>query len=246
MTALRLHADRPRRRLALLGLAAVLGAMGCMPERPAAPRDAVASRFNGIDLTGAEWGRDFELQDSQGHTRTLADWRGRVVVLYFGFTQCPDACPTALTRAAAAMERLGTRADAVQVLFVTLDPERDTAPVMAEYTRAFHPRFIGLMADLARIERTANDFKVFYRKVPTGGSYTMDHSTLSYVYDRDGLPLPIPRYVERAAFDFVSEVGGDADGHVARSGRDRRFRETLFQIFRRNCAAEPILVFAAK
>ena len=175
------------RRRALWSLAALLGAMGCMPAAETAGGPAAARNgFNGLDVTGAEWGRDFRLQDAEGRTRTLADFRGQAVLLFFGFTQCPDVCPTALSRAAAAMEQLGPAAARVQVIFVTVDPERDSAAVLGAYTRAFHPRFIGLRADEGSTERTAKDFKVFYRKVPTGGSYTMDHSTLSYVFDPSG------------------------------------------------------------
>jgi protein SCO1/2 len=145
----------PGRRRALWSLGALLGAMGCMPAQEPTPGATAGGSFNGLDVTGAAWGRDFSLQDPQGRTRTLADFRGQVVVLFFGFTQCPDVCPTALSRAAAVMQQLGPAADRVQVIFVTVDPERDTAPVLAEYTRAFHPRFLGLMADLETTERTA-------------------------------------------------------------------------------------------
>lgn len=183
------------RRRALWSLAAVLGAMGCMPAREPAPdtvagghaaASSAASRFNSVDVTGAEWGRDFQLKDPQGRTRTLADFKGQAVVLFFGFTQCPDVCPTALSRAAAVMQQLGPASDRVQVIFATVDPERDTGPLLAEYTQAFHPRFLGLRADLATTEQTARAFKVFYRKVPTGSSYTMDHTALSFVFDPAG------------------------------------------------------------
>ena len=176
----------PGRRRALWSLGALLGAMGCMPAQEPTPGVTAGGSFNSLDVTGAAWGRDFSLLDPQGRTRTLADFRGQVVVLFFGFTQCPDVCPTALSRAAAVMQQLGPAADRVQVIFVTVDPERDTAPMLAEYTRAFHPRFLGLMADLETTERTARDFKVFYRKVPTGSSYTMDHTALSFVFDPAG------------------------------------------------------------
>ena len=176
----------PGRRRALWSLGALLGAMGCMPAQEPTPGVTAGGSFNSLDVTGAAWGRDFSLLDPQGRTRTLADFRGQVVVLFFGFTQCPDVCPTALSRAAAVMQQLGPAADRVQVIFVTVDPERDTAPMLAAYTHAFHPRFLGLMADLPTTERTAKDFKVFYRKVPTGSSYTMDHTALSFVFDPAG------------------------------------------------------------
>ena len=183
---LRLPQAGASRRHALWSLAAVLGAMGCMPALEPPSGTAAGSRFTALDVQGASWGRDFALQDAQGRTRTLSDFRGQVVVLFFGFTQCPDVCPTALSRAAAVMQRLGPASERVQVIFVTVDPERDTAPVLAAYTQAFHPRFLGLMADPATTERTAKDFKVFYRKVPTGSSYTMDHTALSFVFDPQG------------------------------------------------------------
>jgi protein SCO1/2 len=173
-----------RRRRALCGLAVLLAVMGCMPAPPAA--DAPAPAFHALDITGASWGRDFSLQDPQGRTRRLADFKGQVVVMFFGFTQCPDVCPTALSRAAAVVQQLGAAADRVQVIFVTVDPERDTAPVLDAYTKAFHPRFLGLMADAETTARTAQDFKVLYQKVPTGKSYTMDHTALSFVFDPGG------------------------------------------------------------
>jgi protein SCO1 len=179
-----------KRRRALWSLAAVLGALlgtaGCMPAPEPPAGTAAGGRFNSLDVTGAEWGRDFQLQDPQGRTRTLADFKGQVVLIFFGFTQCPDVCPTALSRAAAVMQQLGPAADRVQVIFVTVDPERDSAALLAEYTQAFHPRFLGLRADLPTTERTAKDFKVLYRKVPTGSSYTMDHTALSFVFDPAG------------------------------------------------------------
>jgi protein SCO1/2 len=174
------------RRRALWSLGAVLTAMGCMPGPPAGDAPGKAPHFNGLDITGATWGRDFSLQDPQGRTRRVADFKGQVVVLFFGFTQCPDVCPTALSRAAAVMQQLGSAAERVQVVFVTVDPERDTAPVMDAYTKAFHPRFLGLRADAETTARTAQEFKVLYQKVPTGKSYTMDHTALSFVFDPAG------------------------------------------------------------
>jgi protein SCO1 len=168
-----------RRRVCLGALtAAAVLAPACSPPDKRA--------FTALDITGAEYARDFRLLDTEGRTRTLADYRGKVVMVFFGFTQCPDVCPTALARAADVMQRLGPAAERVQVIFVTIDPERDSAVVLREYTRAFHPSFIGLHADVATTAATARDFKVFYAKVPTGNSYTMDHSTISYVFDPKG------------------------------------------------------------
>lgn len=166
----------PRRWLLGLGcLWALPGLHACGP-----------TGFHAIDITGVDYGRDFHLSDPQGRLRTLQDYKGRVVLIFFGFTQCPDICPTALSRAAAVMKLLGPVGDKVQVIFVTIDPERDTAALLAEYTRAFHPSFVGLRGDAAATAEAAREFKVFYKKVPTGASYTMDHSAISYVVDREG------------------------------------------------------------
>lgn len=162
--------------LSALSLAALT--QGC--SRRAAPA------FTALDITGVDYGRDFRLLDAEGRTRTIADYRGKVVLVFFGFTQCPDVCPTALVRAAEVMRLLGPQAERLQVIFVTIDPERDTAALLREYPRAFHPSFVGLYGDATTTEATARDFKVFYNKVPTGGSYTMDHSTISYAFDPAG------------------------------------------------------------
>ncbi len=158
-------------------LALVLAVSGCHGDAP---------KFIGMDLTGADWGRDFSLQDPDGKTRTLADFRGKYVLLFFGYTHCPDVCPTALTRAVEMKKKLGADGAKVQVIFVTVDPERDTATLMREYTAAFDPTFLGLRADAEGTKRTAAEFKVFYEKVPTGASYTVNHSALTYVFDPQG------------------------------------------------------------
>lgn len=145
-----------------------------------------APRFNGMDVTGADWGRGFSLQDPDGKTRTLEDFRGKVVMLFFGFTQCPDVCPTALARAKEVRRLLGADGQRLQVIFVTIDPERDTAALLKEYTAAFDPSFLGLRGDAAATKRTASEFKAYYEKVPTGASYTMNHSALTYVFDAQG------------------------------------------------------------
>ena len=143
--------------------------------------------FQASDISGSSFGRDFELKDAQGRTRTLADFRGKAVVLFFGYTQCPDVCPTTLAALADAMKRLGPDADRVQVLFVTVDPERDTPALLAQYVPAFDPRFLGLYGDADATARTAKEFKVLYQKVagPTG-NYTMDHSAGTYIFDPQG------------------------------------------------------------
>lgn len=142
--------------------------------------------FNGIDLTGATYGRDLRLQDADGRERTLADFRGRALMLFFGFTQCPDVCPTALTRALEIRQLLGADGGRLAVAFVTIDPERDTPEVLKAYVSAFDPGFVALRGDAAQTAEAAREFKVFYKKVPTGASYTMDHTAITYVFDPEG------------------------------------------------------------
>jgi protein SCO1/2 len=145
-------------------------------------------QFNNIDISGADYARDFALTDSSGVRRTLADYRGKVVVLFFGYTHCPDVCPTTLAQLAQARRQLGTDAGRVQVLFVTLDPERDTPQLMARYVSAFDPSFVGLTGSSAQIEGAAREFKVFFQKVAgsTPDSYTLDHTSGSFVFDSQG------------------------------------------------------------
>jgi protein SCO1/2 len=154
-------------------------AAGCAPEGP---------KFKGSDVTGSSFGRDFALTDHNGRPRTLADYRGKAVVVFFGYTQCPDVCPTTLATLAEAMKALGPEADRVQVLFVTVDPERDTQALLAQYVPAFDPRFVGLYGDAAATERVAKEFKVIYQKQPgaTPASYTVDHSAGVFVFDPQG------------------------------------------------------------
>ena len=146
--------------------------------------------FKNIDITGSTaFGKDFSLIDPDGKVRTLADFKGKVVVMFFGYTQCPDICPTTLTEMQQVMTLLGPQSDKVQVLFVTVDPERDTAEILKQYVPAFDPRFLGLLpADEAALEKVTKDFKIYYKKVPGSkpGSYTMDHTAGSYAFDPEG------------------------------------------------------------
>ena len=146
--------------------------------------------FKNIDITGSTaFGKDFSLIDPDGRVRTLADFKGKVVVMFFGYTQCPDICPTTLTEMQQVMTLLGSQSDKVQVLFVTVDPERDTAEILKQYVPAFDPRFLGLRpADEAALEKVTKDFKIYYKKVPgtKPGSYTMDHTAGSYAFDPEG------------------------------------------------------------
>lgn len=145
-------------------------------------------QFANADLSYADFGKDFALTDHTGKSRTLADFRGKAVVIFFGYTQCPDVCPTTMTGMAEAMKQLGTDAAKVQVLFVTVDPERDTKELLAQYVPVFNPSFLGLYADADTIAKTAQDFRVFYKKQPgsTPTTYTVDHTAGSYVYDPQG------------------------------------------------------------
>jgi protein SCO1/2 len=144
--------------------------------------------FQSTDITGADYAKGFSLVDQNGKTRTLADFKGKVVMVFFGYTQCPDVCPTTMAEMASVMQKLGPQADQVQVLFITLDPERDTQELLAGYVPAFDKRFIGLRGTLDQTAKTAKDFKVYYAKVPGSDpkSYTIDHSAGTYVFDRDG------------------------------------------------------------
>ena len=165
--------------LGLLSLL-IIGVLGCSPK----------PSFKNVDITGSTaFANNFSLLDTNGNTKTMADYKGKVVVVFFGFTQCPDVCPTTLTEMDEAFKLLGPKADKVQVIFITVDPERDTASVLAQYVPAFNPRFIGLRpADEAGLEKIAKDFRIYYKKVPGSkpGSYTMDHSAGSYVFDQNG------------------------------------------------------------
>jgi len=167
-------------RYLLAGLAALL-LLGCsgQADKPA---------FNGTDITGADYAKDFALNDSGGHLRRLADFRGKAVAVFFGYTQCPDVCPTTLAQMAEVMRRLGKDADRLQVVFITVDPERDTPALLAEYLPAFDARFVGLSGSEAETAAVAKEFRVFYRKSgDTGGErYTVDHSAGTYLFDPSG------------------------------------------------------------
>jgi protein SCO1/2 len=163
----------------LLSVVVVALLAACQPDAP---------RFNNVDVTGANYARDFRLTDFNGKPRSLADFRGKVVVVFFGYTQCPDVCPTTLSDMAEVRKRLGADGDKVQVIFITLDPERDTPQVLSQYVPGFDPSFIALYGTRDETAAIAKDFKVFYQKVPgkTETSYTIDHTAGSYVFDRDG------------------------------------------------------------
>jgi len=160
-----------------------------------------AASFKGVDVTGQGYGGDFRLLAHDGKPRTPADFPGKVVLITFGFTQCPEVCPTTLVALAETMRALGEDRRGVQVLFVTVDPERDTPALLSSYVTTFEPTFLGLAGDAKATREAARAFKVFYQKVPTGakGGYTMDHSTGYYVLDKKGRTRLMFRYGQPVA-----------------------------------------------
>lgn len=164
----------------ILALFAALLVAACSPsDHPS---------FKATDISGADYGKDFSLTDFNGKPRTLEDFKGKVVTIFFGYTQCPDVCPTNMATMAQVMKLLGPDSDKVQVLFVTVDPERDTPKLLSEYVPAFYPTFLGLYTTPEKTRDVAKSFKVFYQKHGdiAGGNYTVDHSAGTYVYDPKG------------------------------------------------------------
>jgi len=168
-------------------LAALALLAGCAENKP---------QFHAVDITGADYAKDFALPDADGRLRSLKDFSGQAVVVFFGYTQCPDVCPTTLAEVAQAKQLLGADGSRVQAVFVTLDPERDTAEVLKAYMRNFDPGFVALRGTPEQVAALAKDFKVYYKKVDgkTPGSYTMDHSAASFVYDPKGRLRLYTRY----------------------------------------------------
>ena len=158
-------------------------------------------KFVSTDLSMVDWGKDIKLTDHNGQARSLADFKGKAVVLFFGYTQCPDVCPTTLSTMREAMTLLGDDAKRVQVLFATVDPARDTPALLAQYVPSFHPSFLGLYGNELTIAATAKDFKVFYVKQPGKklDSYSVDHSTGSYAFDPNGKLRLLLRHGETPA-----------------------------------------------
>ncbi|GAB4483134.1 MAG: SCO family protein [Burkholderiaceae bacterium] len=188
-----------RRWLLLAAAVAVLTA-GCRRGEPA---------FHSIDVTGAQYARGFDAIDAAGRRRSVADWRGKAVLVFFGYTQCPDVCPTALARAAEAMRRLGALGDRVQAVFVTVDPERDTDAIVDAYAKGFDPRFVGLRFDAATTAAIAREFRVVYTKAPLPDSrlgYAIDHTALSYVFDPQGRIRLVVRH-EQTAEQIAADLG---------------------------------------
>jgi protein SCO1 len=175
------------RRRCLLAGAAALTLSACGETKPP---------FTGIDITGADYATGFALTDHNGQSRTLADFKGKVVVIFFGFTQCPDVCPTSLSEMAQAKQLLGADGERMQGLFISVDPERDTPEIMKAYMAAFDPSFLALYAKADELPALAKSFKIYYKKAPgsTPENYTMDHSAGSYVYDPQGRVRLYNRY----------------------------------------------------
>lgn len=177
--------------LAALGTAATLAACdGGLPGSGGKPV------FKAVDITGAEYARSLSLQDPDGRTRSLAEFKGKVVVVFFGYTQCPDVCPATMAELAEVKRSLGADGARVQGLFVTIDPERDSAELLKAYTANFGPDILGLRGTPEQTSATAKEFKVFFNKVPgkTDTSYTMDHTAGSYVFDAKGRVRLFTRY----------------------------------------------------
>lgn len=172
-----------RRHIVLLGAAGLLS--GCDQVNALF---GSSTRFNSIDITGAEYARNFVLTDHNGQERTLADFKGKVTAVFFGFTQCPDVCPTAMAELAQIKQQLGADGSRVQGVFITVDPERDTAEVLKAYMANFDPSFLALRGSPDQTRAVAREFKVYYNKVPgkTEDTYTMDHTAGVYVFDTEG------------------------------------------------------------
>ena len=188
-----------RRWLGAAGLMAVFAVMGCQPVAPAV--------FQATDITGAAFGRDFKLTDHNGAVRTLADFKGKVVAVFFGYIHCPDVCPTTLSDFSAALAQIGAQADQVQVIFVTLDPQRDTRALLKQFVPAFNPDFLGMSTDADSLKALTREYKVVYQKSSVKGvdDYLIDHSAGTYIYDPQGrlrLLMPYGSSPEAIAHDL--------------------------------------------
>ncbi|MES2412404.1 MAG: SCO family protein [Pseudomonadota bacterium] len=164
-------------------------------------------QFKSIDLTGADYAKDFSLPDQNGKLRTVKDFAGKVVVVFFGFTQCPDVCPTSMVELAQIKKSLGADGDKLQAVFISVDPERDTPEVLKAYMGNFDPTFIALRPSMDQLPQVTRDFKIYYKKVEgkTAGSYSMDHTAGSYVYDPKGNLRLYSRYGNDVA-GFTNDI----------------------------------------
>ncbi len=200
-----------RRRCVCLAVSAL--ALGLLPALSACDRvqhaatTAVSPTFKAIDITGAEYAKELALPDADGKPRTLADFKGKVTVVFFGYTQCPDVCPTTMIDLAQVKKAMGPDGDKIQGVFVTLDPERDTPDVVGMYVKAFDPSFVALRGTPEQTKAVAQHFKVFYSRVAgkTPTSYTIDHTAGSYVFDREGKVRLFMRHGAKAE-DVVADL----------------------------------------
>jgi protein SCO1/2 len=168
------------RTILALGMVSALAVLsGCGQDKPA---------FKGVDITGADYAQGFSLSDQDGQLRTLKDFAGKTVVVFFGFTQCPDVCPTALQEIAQAKKLLGADGAKLQGIFITVDPERDTPELLKAYVANFGADFVALRPSLEQLPKVTKDFKIYYKKVDgkTPTSYTLDHSAGSFMFDPQG------------------------------------------------------------
>ncbi len=182
----------------LLSGAALITLSACdnKPATPGATMAAPKASFRAIDITGAEYARTLDLPDVDGKVRSLAEFKGRVVVVFFGYTQCPDVCPTTMAELSEVRRALGADGDKLQGIFVTVDPERDTAPVLKSYAEGFNAGFVALRGSPEQIKQATREFKVFFAKVPgrTESTYTIDHTAGAYVFDPQGRIRLFSRY----------------------------------------------------
>lgn len=203
------------RRSLLLSAAAVLAASPLLSACDKASQPGVPKlSFNAVDITGAEYARQLSLKDVDGRPRSLAEFKGKVLFVFFGFTQCPDVCPTTMAELAEVRRRLGPDGDRVQGIFISIDPARDTPQVLKGYLQAMDPSFVGLTGSTEQIEAAAREFKVFFQKVPTSeGNYTMDHTAGAYVFDPEGHVRLFVRYgmgVDKVTADLRQLLGKPA------------------------------------
>jgi protein SCO1 len=199
---------------AVLAAAALCGGLTACDKRPAAD-NAPKITFRGADITGATYARALSLPDIDGKPRTLADFKGKVTAVFFGYTQCPDACPTTLAELAQVRKALGADGDKLQGVFVSLDPERDTPEILKSYMASFDPSFIALRGTPEQTKAAADEFKIFYAKVPgkVEGSYTLDHTAGTFVIDTQGNVRLFERYgagVEAMSADIKALISAPA------------------------------------
>jgi protein SCO1/2 len=185
---------RSRRSLLFIAAALCVALTGC--DQLGIGGKTAEPAFRGADITGADYGRALALPDVNGQPRTLGDFKGKVTVVFFGYTQCPDVCPTTMAELALVKKALGPDADKLQAVFITIDPERDTPEILKSYMASFDPSFVALRGTLEQTQATAKEFKAYFAKVPgkTEGSYTMDHSAGAYVFDTKGNVRLFERY----------------------------------------------------